>query len=38
VAPGIGNEVLGEDASPEDRKKGNYTKVSRVLLDEHDPS
>ena len=38
VAPGMDNEYFGEDASKEDIKKGNYTKVTRAFLDEHDPS
>ncbi len=37
VAPGINEEDLGEDASREDKKRGNYTRVIRVYLDEHDP-
>lgn len=38
VAPGFNDEKFGEDASEEDIKKGNYTKVTRVFLDENDPS
>ena len=38
VAPGYNDEKFGEDATPEDIKKGNYTKVTRVFLDENDPS
>lgn len=38
VAPGFSDEVFGEDATEEDIKKGNYTKVTRVYLDENDPS
>jgi len=37
VAPGYDDEKFGEDATPEDKKKGNYTKVVRVFLDENDP-
>jgi len=37
VAPGLSDEVFGEDASREDLRKGNYTKVTRVFLDENDP-
>jgi len=38
VAPGLTDEVLGEPATREDIKKGNYTRVTRVYLDENDPS
>ena len=38
VAPGLSDDKFGEDASEEDIKKGNYTKVTRLYLDEHDPS
>lgn len=38
VAPGMSDEKFGEHASPEDIKKDNYTKVTRVYLDENDPS
>lgn len=38
VAPGFSDEKFGEDASEEDIKKGNSTKVTRVYLDENDPS
>jgi len=38
AAPGFSDERFGEDATPEDKKKGNYTKVIRVFLDENDPS
>ena len=37
VAPGYDDEKFGEDATREDKKKGNYTKVVRVFLDENDP-
>ncbi|MFZ5988801.1 MAG: hypothetical protein ACOYWZ_16985 [Bacillota bacterium] len=38
VAPGLFAERFGEDATREDEKKGNSTKVVRVYLDETDPS
>lgn len=38
VAPGLSDGKFGEDASEEDIRKGNYTKVTRVYLDENDPS
>lgn len=38
VAPGFDDEKFGEDATPEDKRKGNYTKVVRVFWDENDPS
>ncbi len=38
VAPGFSDERFGEDATEEDIKRGNYTKVTRVYLDENDPS
>lgn len=38
VAPGFSDEKFGEDASRDDIRKGNYTKVTRVFLDENDPS
>lgn len=38
VAPGFSDEKFGEDATAEDIRKGNYTKVTRVFLDENDPS
>lgn len=37
LAPGLTDQILEENASPEDVKKGNYTKVTRVFLDENDP-
>ncbi len=38
VAPGFDDEKFGEDATAEDIKKGNSTKVIRAFLDENDPS
>lgn len=38
VAPGFNDEKFGEDSSKEDIRKGNSTKVTRVYLDENDPS
>lgn len=38
VAPGLGDEVFGDPATREDIRKGNYTRVTRVYLDESDPS
>jgi len=38
TAPGFDDRKFGEDATREDIKKGNYTKVTRVFLDENDPS
>ncbi|MCR4435398.1 MAG: hypothetical protein QHH06_08670 [Clostridiales bacterium] len=38
VAPGYPDEKFGEDATREDIKKGNCTRVTRVFLDENDPS
>lgn len=38
VAPGFNDRKFGEAATREDIKKGNYTKVTRVYLDENDPS
>lgn len=38
IAPGFSDEKFGEAATPEDIKNGNYTKVTRVFLDENDPS
>lgn len=38
-APGINDEkIVYQDASEEDIKKGNSTKVIRLVLDENDPS
>ncbi|MCX7884176.1 MAG: hypothetical protein N2448_03995 [Caloramator sp.] len=38
VAPGYNDRKFGEDATEEDIRKGNSTKVTRVFLDENDPS
>jgi hypothetical protein len=38
VAPGFDDEKFGEDATKEDIRKGNSTRVTRVFLDENDPS
>ncbi len=38
VAPGFNDAKFGEDATEEDIRKGNSTKVVRVFLDENDPS
>lgn len=38
VAPGFDDSKFGEKASEEDIRNGNYTKVTRVYLDENDPS
>lgn len=38
VAPGFNDSKFGESATDEDIRKGNYTKVTRVFLDENDPS
>lgn len=38
VAPGFEDERFGEDATAEDIKKGRSTKITRVFLDENDPS
>ncbi len=38
AAPGFNDRKFGEDATEEDIKKGNFTKVTRVFLDENDPS
>ena len=38
TAPGLDDYKFGEKASPEDTKNGNSTKVTRVFLDENDPS
>lgn len=38
VAPGFNDEKFGEDASREDIRCGKSTKVTRVFLDENDPS
>jgi hypothetical protein len=38
VAPGFEDDMFWEDADEEDIRRGNYTKVSRLYLDENDPS
>lgn len=38
VAPGYNDRKFGEKASEKDVKSGNSTKVTRVFLDENDPS
>lgn len=38
VAPGFEDERFGEQATKKDRENGNVTKVTRVFLDENDPS
>jgi hypothetical protein len=38
VAPGYNDEKFGEKATRRDIRDGNYTKVTRVFLDENDPS
>lgn len=38
VAPGFNDKKFGEDASAQDIKKGKSTKVTRLFLDENDPS
>jgi hypothetical protein len=38
VAPGLSDEKFGEKATDEDVKKGRSTKVTRVFLDENDPT
>lgn len=38
VAPGINDSKFGEKASEKDIKSGNSTRVTRVYLDENDPS
>ena len=38
VATGFNDRKFGEDASKEDIKKGDSTRVTRVFLDENDPS
>lgn len=38
VATGYNDRKFGEKASREDIAKGNSTKVTRVYLDENDPS
>lgn len=38
AAPGYNDRKFGEKATKEDIKAGNSTKVTRVYLDENDPS
>lgn len=38
VAPGYNDEKFGEDATDEDILEDDYTRVTRVFLDENDPS
>ncbi|MGD6843243.1 hypothetical protein ACQCVH_12070 [Bacillus infantis] len=39
MAPGIDdNEELNQDASAQERQKGEYTNVTTLILDEADPS
>jgi hypothetical protein len=38
VAPGLDFHKFGEKATEEDIKKDNSTKVTRVFLDENDPT
>lgn len=38
VAPGFSDEKFGEDATKEEIKAGESTRVTRVYLDENDPS
>ena len=38
VAPGMEGDPTGEDATWEDKKKGNVTRVTRLVADENDPS
>jgi hypothetical protein len=39
MAPGIDdNEELNQDASSQERQKGEYTNVTTLILDEADPS
>lgn len=38
TAPGLDFHKFGEKATEQDIKKGNSTKVTRVFLDENDPS
>jgi len=37
VAPGYDDEKFGENASDEEIREDNYTRVTRVFLDENDP-
>ncbi|WHH56989.1 hypothetical protein [Petroclostridium sp. X23] len=38
VAPGMEQDPRGEDATREDKEKGNVTTVKRLVWDENDPS
>lgn len=38
VAPGYDDRKFGEKATEKDIKSGNSTRVTRVYLDENDPS
>lgn len=38
VAPGFSDEKFGEKASKEEIRQGKSTRVTRVYLDENDPS
>lgn len=38
VAPGYSDRKFGEKASKKDIESGNSTRVTRVYLDENDPS
>ncbi len=38
VAPGFDDQRFGEDASEEEIRRGESTRVIRVFLDENDPS
>ncbi len=38
VAPGYNDRKFGEKASRKDIRSGNSTRVTRVYLDENDPS
>jgi len=38
VAPGFSDEKFGEKATGEEIRKGESTRVTRVFLDENDPS
>lgn len=38
VAPGMEGDPRGEEATEEDKRKGNVTKVTRLVWDENDPT
>lgn len=38
VAPGMTDARFGEKATRKDIREGNYTRETRVYLDENDPS